>query len=84
MQNLERGIASHWKYKSSEKISALSWKEQILRDWLKLYKATVQNTIMSLLTQMFQDNVFGFTPKGAVIELPNGTPIDFAYAFIPK
>ena len=36
---------------------------------------------MNIKTQMFQDNVFCFTPKGSVIKLPkDATPIDFAYA----
>ena len=47
----QRGIASHWKYKSSEKFSELSWKEyDWLRDLLKLLKQEqVLNIIMSLL-----------------------------------
>ena len=84
----ERGIASHWKYKSSEKISALSWKEY---DWLKdLVEIIEQGNSPEhyyefTKLQMFQDNVFCFTPKGAVIKLPkNGTPIDFAYAVHTK
>ena len=84
----ERGIASHWKYKSSEKFSELSWKEY---DWLRDLVEIIENGNSPehyyefTKLQMFQDNVFCFTPKGAVIKLPkNGTPIDFAYAVHTK
>jgi len=84
----ERGIASHWKYKSSEKFSELSWKEY---DWLKDLVEIMEtggspeHYFEFTKLQMFQDNVFCFTPKGAVIKLPrNGTPVDFAYAVHTK
>ncbi len=84
----ERGIASHWKYKSSEKYSELSWKEY---DWLRDLVEIIENGSNPehyyefTKLQMFQDNVFCFTPKGAVIKLPkNATPIDFAYAVHTK
>ena len=84
----ERGIASHWKYKSSEKISALSWKEyDWLRDLVEIIEQgnSPEHYYEFTKLQMFQDNVFCFTPKGAVIKLPkNGTPIDFAYAVHTK
>ena len=80
----ERGIASHWKYRSSEKFSELSWKEY---DWLKDLVEIMEtggspeHYFEFTKLQMFQDNVFCFTPKGAVIKLPKrGTPVDFAYA----
>ena len=84
----ERGIASHWKYKSSEKFSELSWKEY---DWLKDLVEIMEtggspeHYFEFTKLQMFQDNVFCFTPKGAVIKLPKrGTPVDFAYAVHTK
>jgi len=84
----ERGIASHWIYKSSEKISQLALKEY---DWLRdlveiLEKDTnPQHFLEYTKLQMFQDNVFCFTPKGEVIKLPRGaTAIDFAYAVHTK
>ena len=84
----ERGIASHWKYKSSEKFSELSWKEY---DWLRDLVEIIENGNSPehyyefTKLQMFQDNVFCFTPKGAVIKLPkNASPIDFAYAVHTK
>ncbi len=80
----ERGIASHWKYKSSEKFSDLSWKEyDWLRDLVEIIETgnSPEHYYEFTKLQMFQENVFCFTPKGAVIKLPkNATPIDFAYA----
>ena len=80
----ERGIASHWQYKSSEKFNAISWKEY---DWLKDLVEIIEknenpeHSYEYTKLQMFQENVFCFTPKGSVIKLPkDATPIDFAYA----
>ena len=84
----ERGIASHWIFKSSEKVSHLAVKEY---DWLRdlveiMEKGTNPEHFLEYTKlQMFQDNVFCFTPKGEVIKLPLGaTPIDFAYAVHTK
>ena len=84
----ERGIASHWQYKSSEKFNSLSWKEY---DWLKDLVEIIEknenpeHSYEYTKLQMFQENVFCFTPKGSVIKLPkNATPIDFAYAVHTK
>tara|TARA_B100001142_G_scaffold20466_1_gene18943 strand:+ start:1877 stop:3622 length:1746 start_codon:yes stop_codon:yes gene_type:complete len=84
----ERGIASHWKYKSSEKFNSLTWKEY---DWLADLVEIIdknENTedfFEYTKLQMFQENVFCFTPKGSVIKLPkDATPIDFAYAVHTK
>ena len=80
----QRGIASHWKYKSSEKFNSLTWKEY---DWLADLVEIIEKNqnpedfYEYTKLQMFQENVFCFTPKGSVIKLPkNATPIDFAYA----
>ena len=84
----QRGIASHWKYKSSEKFSELSWKEyDWLRDLVEIIEAGTSPEHYYEFTklQMFQENVFCFTPKGSVIKLPKkATPIDFAYAVHTK
>jgi len=84
----ERGVAAHWKYKSSEKFSSLTWKEY---DWLKdLVEILEKNQnpehyFEYTKLQMFQENVFCFTPKGSIIKLPkDATPIDFAYAVHTK
>ena len=80
----ERGIASHWKYKSSEKFSDLSWKEyDWLRDLVEIMEtgSSPEHYYEFTKLQMFQENVFCFSPKGEVIKLPkDATPIDFAYA----
>ena len=84
----ERGIASHWQYKSSEKFNSLTWKEY---DWLKDLVEIIEknenpeHSYEYTKLQMFQENVFCFTPKGSVIKLPkDATPIDFAYAVHTK
>ncbi|RZO49798.1 MAG: bifunctional (p)ppGpp synthetase/guanosine-3',5'-bis(diphosphate) 3'-pyrophosphohydrolase [Candidatus Pelagibacterales bacterium] len=84
----ERGIASHWIYKSSEKVSHLALKEyDWLRDLVEIMEKenNTEHSLEYTKLQMFQDNVFCFTPKGEVIKLPRGaTPIDFAYAVHTK
>jgi RelA/SpoT family (p)ppGpp synthetase len=84
----ERGIASHWKYKSSEKFNSLTWKEY---DWLADLVEIIdknenpEHFFEYTKLQMFQENVFCFTPKGSVIKLPkDATPIDFAYSVHTK
>ena len=80
----QRGVASHWKYKSSEKFNSLTWREY---DWLADLVEIIdknenpEDFYEFTKLQMFQENVFCFTPKGSVIKLPkDATPIDFAYA----
>ena len=80
----QRGIASHWKYRSNEKFNSLTWKEY---DWFKDLVEIIdknenpEDSYEYTKLQMFQENVFCFTPKGSVIKLPkDATPIDFAYA----
>jgi len=80
----ERGIASHWKYKSSEKFNSLTWKEY---DWLADLVEIIdknenpEDSYEYTKLQMFQENSFCFTPNGSIIKLPkDATPIDFAYA----
>ena len=84
----QRGIAAHWKYKSSEKFNSLTWKEY---DWLADLVEIIdknenpEHFFEYTKLQMFQENVFCFTPKGSVIKLPkDATPIDFAYAVHTK
>jgi guanosine-3',5'-bis(diphosphate) 3'-pyrophosphohydrolase len=83
-----RGIASHWLYKSSEKLTQPTLKEY---DWLRdlveiIEKGTAPEDFFEYTKlQMFQDHVFCFTPYGEVIKLPkDATPIDFAYAVHTK
>ncbi|MEN6328269.1 MAG: bifunctional (p)ppGpp synthetase/guanosine-3',5'-bis(diphosphate) 3'-pyrophosphohydrolase [Syntrophomonas sp.] len=80
----EYGIAAHWRYKEGSNPKErkfdekLSWLRQIL-EWQQDIKDT--NEFMeSLKIDLFDDTVFVFSPKGAVIELPKGScPVDFAY-----
>ena len=82
----ESGIAAHWRYKegvapkeSDKKFEEkLSWLRRIL-EWQQDVNDTSE-FMESLRTDLFDDTVFIFTPKGAVIELPKGScPVDFAY-----
>ncbi len=79
----EYGIAAHWRYKEGRKAERVA-DEKI--DWLRqLMEAhkdvhDVREVVESLKTDVFQDQVYVFTPKGDVIALPSGaTPLDFAY-----
>jgi len=83
-----RGIASHWLYKSSEKLNKPTLEQY---DWLRdlveiIEKGTTPKDFFEYTKlQMFQDSVFCFTPDGEVIKLPTeATPIDFAYAVHTK
>ena len=80
----EYGIAAHWRYKeaqhSQERIrERLAWFKRIL-EWQRDL-SDPREFMESLKIDLFEDEVFVFTPKGDVIDLPRGaTPIDFAYA----
>jgi RelA/SpoT family (p)ppGpp synthetase len=80
----EHGVAAHWKYKENTRHSA-AFEEKItaLRRLLQAHNedtADAQAFVESLKTDVFRDQVYVFTPKGKVIELPAGsTPVDFAY-----
>jgi GTP pyrophosphokinase len=78
----EYGIAAHWRYKEGRARDDLDkklyWLRQII-DWQNETKDS-QEFIDSLKVDLFSDEVFVFTPKGAIIDLPKGaTPLDFAY-----
>ncbi|MCF6461358.1 RelA/SpoT family protein [Clostridium sp. Cult3] len=79
----EYGIAAHWKYKEGTVKTdnfdeKLTWLRQLL-EWQKDLKDP-QEFMETLKIDFFTDEVFVFTPRGDVINLPNGsTPIDFAY-----
>ena len=81
LQTAEYGVAAHWKYKQhagegSEK--EFEWVRRLLENQQDV---EADDYIHSLKVDMFDDEVFVFTPKGKVISLPAGsTPIDFAYA----
>jgi len=79
----EYGIAAHWRYKEGGKGDAnyeskLAWVRQLMEWQHDVADAT--EFVESLKVDVFQDQVFVFTPKGEVKDLPSGaTPIDFAY-----
>lgn len=78
----EFGIAAHWKYKegvdgTNDIEDKLSWLRQMM-EWEK--DSNSQEFVESLKLDVFENQVFVFTPKGEVVELPDGaTPVDFAY-----
>jgi RelA/SpoT family (p)ppGpp synthetase len=80
----EYGVAAHWRYKEGNQSpevlfdNKINWMRQLL-EWHKEI-ADARLFVDSLKTDIFQDQVYVFTPKGDIIELPAGaTPIDFAY-----
>ncbi len=78
-ETAEYGIAAHWKYKQgtgSEK--DFEWVRRLLESQ---QDTDAEDYVNSLKIDMFDDEVFVFTPKGKIVSLPSGsTPIDFAYA----
>lgn len=80
----EFGIAAHWQYKEGAAMDQqfegkLAWLRQQLFDWQADSKDDIE-FLRSVSEDLFSDQVFVFTPKGDVIDLPAGsTPIDFAY-----
>lgn len=82
-QNAEYGIAAHWRYKEGA-ASDDDFEKRIM--WLRAameWRQDVEDAhefVDSLKSDVFQDRVYAFTPRGDIIDLPGGsTPIDFAY-----
>ena len=80
-ETAEYGIAAHWKYKQgsgSGEEKDFEWVRRLLENQ---QDSEADEYIQSLKIDMFDDEVFVFTPKGRIVSLPSGsTPIDFAYA----
>jgi len=82
-QLAEYGVAAHWLYKDAGKIKGkdvgqFTWLRQIL-DWQK-EESDAREFMRSLRFDLFKDEVYVFTPRGDIKELPEGaTPVDFAY-----
>jgi len=79
------GIAAHWLYKSSDDtpnqshIRARQWVQDLLE--MQKHAGNSLEFIEHVKTDLFPDEIYVFTPKGAILELPEGsTPVDFAYA----
>ena len=80
-ETAEYGVAAHWKYKQgidSGNEKEFEWVRRLLEGQ---QETDAEEFVHSLKVDMFNDEVFVFTPRGKVISLPAGsTPIDFAYA----
>jgi len=82
-RSAEYGVAAHWRYKEGSKRDLryeerLAWLRQLL-EWHR-EMAQAEELVEAVKSDIFQDQVFVFTPKGEVKDLPKGaTPIDFAY-----
>ena len=82
-QNAEYGIAAHWRYKEGAQRDDL-YERRIL--WLRKmmeWRQDIENAeefVDGMKSDVFEDRVYVFTPRGDIIDLPAGsTPIDFAY-----
>ena len=82
-QNAEYGIAAHWRYKEGtprdvDYEQRVNWLRRLM-DWRQDVD-DAQEFVDGMKTDVFQDRVYVFTPRGDIIDLPSGsTPIDFAY-----
>ena len=76
----EKGFAAHWKYKESSSDSGLDNWVQKVRDLLKNPDSNALDFLDDFKMNLFSDEIFIFTPKGALIQLPlNATALDFAF-----
>jgi (p)ppGpp synthetase, RelA/SpoT family len=82
-----RGVAAHWLYKSVNSEESTDVAQARIDRWIKRILEIQQHTgnslefIENVKIDLFRDEVYLFTPKGEIIELPAGaTPVDFAYA----
>ncbi len=77
----EKGVAAHWAYKQGQKAEGRNFKW--IRELLEILDqaANPEEFLENTKLEMYNDQVFCFTPKGDLIGLPRGsTPVDFAYA----
>jgi guanosine-3',5'-bis(diphosphate) 3'-pyrophosphohydrolase len=76
----EKGFAAHWKYKESSTDSGLDLWVQKVRDMLKNPDLNALDFLDDFKMNLFSDEIFIFTPKGALIQLPlSATALDFAF-----
>jgi GTP pyrophosphokinase len=83
MQNVaENGVAAHWIYKQHDAAAQEAQKFRWVQDLLEILEnSTPDEFLENTKLELYQDQVFCFTPKGQLIQLPRGaTPVDFAYA----
>ena len=80
-ETAEYGIAAHWKYKQGDgdgQEKDFEWVRRLLESQ---QDTDAEDYLNSMKIDMFDDEVFTFTPKGKIVSLPAGsTPVDFAYA----
>jgi len=79
----EHGVAAHWQYKQGEDKKTDGRRYRWLRELLEIldHASGPEEFLENTKLEMFQDQVFCFSPKGDLINLPQGaTPVDFAYA----
>ena len=80
-ETAEYGIAAHWKYKQGTGSGSEKDFEWVRRLLESQQDTEAEEFVQSLKIDMFDDEVFVYTPKGRIVSLPAGsTPIDFAYA----
>jgi GTP diphosphokinase / guanosine-3',5'-bis(diphosphate) 3'-diphosphatase len=83
-QVAEYGVAAHWRYKEGRRgdvqfDAKVAWLRQLM-DWQRDVSAGAQEFVDSLRADIFQDQVYVFTPRGEIKEMALGaTPLDFAY-----
>ncbi len=76
----EKGFAAHWKYKESNSDNGLDQWIQKVRDILNNPEPNALDFIDDFKMNLFSDEIFIFTPKGTLVQLPNGaTALDFAF-----
>ncbi|MEY4616937.1 MAG: hypothetical protein RJB66_1897 [Pseudomonadota bacterium] len=83
----EKGIAAHWKYKEQKNAGQISEQFDWLRDLVSMHQQVGSSNefLEQVKTDLFDSEIYVFTPKGEVKELPEGaSPIDFAYAIHTK
>jgi GTP pyrophosphokinase len=83
-RDAEYGVAAHWRYKEGSRRDLkfeerIAWIRQLL-DWQSEMSGSAQEFVESLKSDVLRDQVYVFTPRGELRELPAGsTPLDFAY-----
>lgn len=83
----EAGVAAHWLYKLGDGSAVSSGAQKRVREWMSGLLEIQKNTgnsmefLENVKIDLFPDEVYVFTPRGRIMELPRGaTPVDFAYA----
>jgi len=80
----EYGVAAHWRYKEGGKVDPrdtqrMAWLRNLL-EWQRDLTGSSEDFVETVKTDIFRDQVFVYTPKGEIKDLPAGaTPLDFAY-----